>query len=170
MKKNMSAENNLKKLGLQLPPPFLVERTNRVRAIESNNYVFTSGHGPLAPDLTPLVKGKLGCELTVEQGIAAARLTGLNILMTLRGLIGSLDRVTRVVKVQGFVNCAPGFNTPSLIMNGFSDLMIEIFGDRGRHVRSAIGVAELYADMPVEIEVIFEVDKKLPKNKRRKES
>jgi enamine deaminase RidA (YjgF/YER057c/UK114 family) len=153
-----SAETRLRELGIILPPPFRVDRANRVRAVRSGSHIYTSGHGPLSPDLAPLVAGKLGRELTVEQGAAAARLTGLAILGTLRGFLGSLDRVTRVVKVLGFVNCSPGFNTPSLVMNGFSDLMIEVFGERGRHARSAIGVAELYADMPVEIEGIFEID------------
>jgi enamine deaminase RidA (YjgF/YER057c/UK114 family) len=153
----MSAEARLIELGLSLPPAWK-DRANRVRALTSGNYVYMSGHGPsLAPDSTPVVVGKLGRELTVEQGAAAARITGLTILGTLRGHIGSLDRVVRLVRVLGFVNCAPGFNTPSLVMNAFSDLMLDVFGEAGRHTRSAIGVAELYADMPVEIEALFEI-------------
>ena len=152
----MSAESRIRELGITLPPPWRDE-ANRVRALRSGNHVYMSGHGPLDPDSTPIVVGKLGRELTVEQGMAAARLTGLACLGTLRGHLGSLDRVERVVRVLGFVNCAPGFNTPSLVMHGFSDLMVEVFGERGRHTRSAIGVAELYADIPVEIEALFEI-------------
>jgi enamine deaminase RidA (YjgF/YER057c/UK114 family) len=152
----MSAEQRIKELGITLPPPWK-DRENRVRALRSGNHVYMSGHGPLSPDSTPLVVGKLGRELTVEQGNAAARLAGLACLGTLRGQLGNLDRVTRVVRVLGFVNCAPGFNTPSLVMHGFSDLMVQVFGEIGRHTRSSIGVAELYADMPVEVEALFEV-------------
>jgi enamine deaminase RidA (YjgF/YER057c/UK114 family) len=152
----MSAERRLVELGLTLPPPWQ-DKDNRVRALTSGSYVYMSGHGPLSPNSTPLVVGKLGRELDVAQGAAAARITGLAVLGTLRGHIGSLDRVVRLVRVLGFVNCAPGFNTPSLVMNAFSDLMVEVFGEAGRHTRSSIGVAELYADMPVEIEALFEI-------------
>ena len=152
----MSAEQRLKELGLVLPPPW-ADKDNRVRALRSGNHVYMSGHGPLGPNSEPLVTGKLGRELTTEQGAVAARLAGLACLGTLRGNIGSLDRVTRVVRVLGFINCAPGYNTPSLVMHGFSDLMVEVFGEIGRHTRSSIGVAELYADMPVEVEALFEV-------------
>ena len=152
----MSAEQRIKDLGIVLPPPWR-DRDNRVRALQSGNHVYLSGHGPLAPDSTPLVVGKLGRELNVEQGAAAARLTALACLGTLRGSIGDLDRVVRVVRVLGFINCAPGFNTPSLVMNSFSDVMVQVFGEAGRHTRSSIGVAELYADMPLEVETLFEI-------------
>jgi enamine deaminase RidA (YjgF/YER057c/UK114 family) len=153
----MSADKRVRELNLQLPPPWK-DRDNRVRALTSGNHVYMSGHGPLDPESKPLVVGKLGRELTTEQGNAAARLAGLAVLGTLRGHIGSLDRVVRVVRVLGFVNCAPGYNTPSLVMHGFSDLMIQVFGpDIGRHTRSSIGIAELYADMPVEVEALFEI-------------
>lgn len=152
----MGAEQRLREMGITLPPPWKDE-ANRVRALRSGIHVYMSGHGPLAPDNSPLVAGKLGRELSIEQGAAAARLAGLACLGTLRGHLGSLDRVTRVVRVLGFVNCAPGFNTPSNVMHGFSDLMVEVFGEIGRHTRSAIGVAELYADIPVEVEALFEV-------------
>ena len=153
----MSPEQRLARLGLTLPPPFKDE-ANRVRALRSGAHVYMSGHGPLAHDSTPLVVGKLGRELDTEQGAAAARLAGLACLGTLRGhLGGNLGRVTRVVRVLGFVNCAPGYNTPSNVLHGFSDLMVEIFGEAGRHTRSAIGVAELYSDIPVEVEALFEI-------------
>jgi len=153
----MSAEKSIRELGLTLPPAWK-DRDNRVRALTSGNHVYMSGHGPLDPESKPLVTGKLGRELTTEQGNAAARLAGMAVLGTLRGHIGDLDRVVRVVRVLGFVNCAPGYNTPSLVMHGFSDLMIQVFGPGiGRHTRSSIGIAELYADMPVEVEALFEI-------------
>lgn len=152
----MSAEKRLADLGIELPAPFRDE-ANRVRALRSGNHIYMSGHGPLGEGNVPLVSGKLGGTLDIEQGYQAARLTGLCCLSTLRTYLGSLNPVTRVVRVIGFINCAPGFNTPSDVLHGFSDLMIEIFGDAGRHTRSAIGVAELYADIPIEVEALFEV-------------
>ncbi|CAN5258391.1 RidA family protein [soil metagenome] len=153
----MSAEQRLIDKGITLPPPW-ADKYNRVRAQLSGIHVYMSGHGPLAPDSTPLMVGKLGREFGVEQGAAAARLAALATLATLKHKIGSLDRVVRVVKVLGFVNCAPGFNTPSMVMHGFSDVMVDVFGEEiGKHARSSIGIAELYADMPVEIETIFEI-------------
>lgn len=152
----MSHEDRLKALGVTLPPPFKDE-ANRVRALRSGNHIYMSGHGPLGPGNVPYVVGKLGRELSIAQGAEAARLTGLCCLSTLRNHLGSLDTVTRVVRVVGFINCAPGFNSPSDVLNGFSDLMIEVFGESGRHTRSAIGVAELYADIPIEVEALFEV-------------
>lgn len=152
-----SPEQRLRQLGIELPAPW-ADKPNRVRALRSGIHVFMSGHGPLDP-LTdaPLVTGKLGRELSVDQGIAAARLAALGCLGTLRGHLGTLDRVVRVVRVLGFINCAPGFNTPSNVLNGFSDVMLDVFGEAGRHTRSAIGVAELYSDIPVEVEALFEV-------------
>jgi enamine deaminase RidA (YjgF/YER057c/UK114 family) len=150
-------ENKLRLLGIELPPAWK-DDNNRVRALKSGNYVYMSGHGPLNEESAPLIIGKLGSDLTIDQGYYAARITGLRILGTLKGLLGSINPVKRVLKVIGFVNCAPGFNNPSLVMNGFSDLMIEVFGESGRHARSAIGVAELYSNIPVEIEVIFEIE------------
>ena len=152
----MTHEQRLIRLGVVLPPPFKDE-ANRVRAVRSGLHVYMSGHGPLGAGNVPMVVGKLGRELSVQQGVEAARMTGLCCLSTLRTYLGSLDGVTRVVRVLGFINCAPGFNTPSNVLNGFSDLMIEVFGEAGRHTRSAIGVAELYADMPLEVEALFEL-------------
>jgi enamine deaminase RidA (YjgF/YER057c/UK114 family) len=151
-----SNEERLAALGVTLPPPF-ADEANRVRALRSGIHVYMSGHGPLGPGNVPMVSGKLGRELSIAQGREAARLTGLCCLSTLRTYLGTLDPVVRVVRVIGFINCAPGFNTPSDVLHGFSDLMVEVFGEAGRHTRSAIGVAELYADIPVEIEALFEV-------------
>jgi enamine deaminase RidA (YjgF/YER057c/UK114 family) len=151
----VSAERRILELGLTLPPPFRDE-ANRVRALRSGDLIFMSGHGPLAPGNVPYVTGKVGRELGIPEAREAARLTALCTLSTLRAYLGTLDLVTRVVKVTGFINSAPGFNRPSEVMHGFSDLMVEVFGEAGRHTRSAIGVAELYADIPLEVEALFE--------------
>jgi enamine deaminase RidA (YjgF/YER057c/UK114 family) len=105
------------------------------------------------------VKGKVGKDLTVEQGYEAAREVGLNLLATARHHLGSLDKVKRVVKVLGMVNCTDGFGDQPKVINGFSDLMVEVFGDTiGKHARSAVGMAALPMNIPVEIEMILEVD------------
>lgn len=149
-------EERLAALGVTLPPPFKDE-ANRVRALRSGNHIYMSGHGPLGPGNVPMMTGKLGRELSIPQGREAARLAGLCTLATLRTYLGDLNSITRVVRVIGFINCAPGFNTPSDVLHGFSDLMVDVFGEGGRHTRSAIGVAELYADIPIEVEALFEV-------------
>jgi enamine deaminase RidA (YjgF/YER057c/UK114 family) len=149
-------EERLAALGVTLPPPFKDE-ANRVRALRSGNHVYMSGHGPLGAGNVPMMVGKLGGALSIPEGREAARLAGLCTLSTLRSYLGTLDPIVRVVRVIGFINCAPGFNTPSEVLHGFSDLMIDVFGEAGRHTRSAIGVAELYADMPIEVEALFEM-------------
>jgi enamine deaminase RidA (YjgF/YER057c/UK114 family) len=127
-----------------------------VTAVRSGNLLFTSGHGPLK-DGRVAFQGKVGRELTVEQGQEAARLTGLNLLATLRDALGSLDRVRRVVKVLGMVQCADDFTDQPKVINGFSDLVVEVFGDAGRHARSAVGMGSLPFGIPVEIEMIVEI-------------
>ena len=148
-------EQRLAALGVELPPPF-ADDANRVRALRSGNLVFMSGHGPLGPGNVPYVTGKLGRELTVPQGYDAARLAGLCTLSTLRRYLGSLDHVTRVVRVQGFINCAPGFTTPSDVLHGFSDLMVEVFGDAGKHSRAAMGSPSLPRNVTVEVAAVIE--------------
>jgi enamine deaminase RidA (YjgF/YER057c/UK114 family) len=124
----------------------------------SGGLAYVSGHGPIDGS-KPLMQGKVGTDLTAEQGNEAARLTGLSIIASLKHELGDLDRVTRWVKVLGLVNCAPGFSATPGVINGFSDLIIELWGpDRGAHARSAIGVAELPFDIPVEVEAIVEVE------------
>lgn len=118
--------------------------------------IFTSGVGPMEQG-RPAVIGKVGAELTVEQGQAAARLCILNTLTRLEKHLGSLDRVKSVVKLLGFVASAPGFDRQPQVINGASQLLIDIFGEAGRHARSAIGTSELPRGIPVEIEAIFEV-------------
>ncbi|HTX45019.1 MAG TPA: RidA family protein, partial [Solirubrobacteraceae bacterium] len=109
------------------------------------------GHGPIAGEV--MMQGKVGRDLTLEQGQQAARMTGLSILATLNAELGALDRIERVIKVFGMVNCAPGFNQTPAVIDGCSDLLVEIFGDAGRHTRSAVGMAELPFDIAVEIEL-----------------
>ena len=113
------------------------------------------GHGPVNGD--QIVRGKVGSDLTLEQGREAARITGLSILATMQAELGSLDRVERLIKVFGMVNVAPGFNRTPAVIDGCSDLMVEVFGEAGRHTRSAVGLAELPFDIAVEIELIARV-------------
>jgi enamine deaminase RidA (YjgF/YER057c/UK114 family) len=153
----MAAEARLKELNITLPPPG-TPMANYVGAVRVGPLLFLSGHGPLRTDGKPSARGKLGRELTVEQGYKVAREVGLNLLATARASLGSLDRVKRVVKVLGMVNSAEGFGEQPKVINGFSDLMVEVFGDAGKHARSAVGMAELPMGIPVEIEMILEVE------------
>lgn len=150
-----SPEARLKALGIELPsaPKPLASYVSSVR---TGNLVYLAGQGPLAGG-KPTVTGKVGAELTEEEGYKAARATILVSLAALRAEIGSLDRVVRIVKVVGWVNSAPGFTRQPWVINGASDLLIEIFGEAGRHARSAIGANELPLNIPVEIEMIVEV-------------
>jgi enamine deaminase RidA (YjgF/YER057c/UK114 family) len=150
----VSAEEALKRLNIVLPdPPAPV--ANYVRAVRTGNLLFTAGSGP--GPATP--RGKVGRDLTVEQGYQAARETGLNLLAVVRASLGSLDKVRRVVKVLGMVNSAEGFADQPKVINGFSDLMVEVFGEEiGKHARSAVGMAALPNNIPVEIEMIVEVE------------
>ena len=156
MAQEQTPEAKLAALGISLP---VVDKpiANYVKAVRTGNLVFTSGHGPCGP-LQPDQKGKVGTDLTMEQGAAAARATGICLLATLKAELGSLSRVKRIVKVLGMVNAGPAFADQPKVMNGFSDLMVAVFGDRGRHARSAVGMASLPGDMAVEIEMVVEVE------------
>jgi len=150
-----SPEARLKALGLELPPaPKPI--ASYVPAVRTANLVFLAGQGPMA-DGKPTITGKVGGEVSEEQGNKAARATTLVLLAVLRAELGSLDRVARIVKVVGFVNSAPGFTRQPWVMNGASDLLVEIFGEAGRHARSSVGVSELPLNIPVEIELIVEI-------------
>ncbi|RME44069.1 MAG: RidA family protein [Chloroflexi bacterium] len=151
----MSAEQKLRELGLELPaPPEPVAAY--VPAVEANGLLFTSGSGPIE-DGKIKYHGKVGRDLSVEEGYQAARLTMLNLLAVVRQALGSLDRVERIVKVTGLVASAPGFNRQPEVMNGASHVLEALFGEQGRHARSAIGVNELPFDTPVEIEMIVKI-------------
>jgi len=149
-----TAESNLKRKSITLPAP-QSPIGNYVPAVRSGNLLFLAGHGPRPFTL----QGKVGKDLTIEQGYQAARAAGLNLLATTRATLGSLDKVKRVVKVLGMVNSAQGFTDQPKVMNGFSDLMIEVFGEKiGSHARAAVGMAELPSNIPVEIEMVLEVE------------
>ena len=148
-------EARLKAAGIQLPPAQKAI-ANYVPAVRTGNLVFLAGQGPLS-DGKPTITGKVGAEVTEKQGYDAARATILNSLAALRAEIGSLDRVRRIVKLTGWVNSAPGFTRQPFVINGASDLLVEIFGDAGRHARTAVSANELPFNIPVEIEIIVEV-------------
>ena len=154
----MAAESRLKEKNITLPTPN-TPVANYVGAVRAGNLLFVSGHGPLRTDGKPAVRGKVGRELSVEQGYQVARDVGLSLLATVRANLGSLDKVRRVVKVLGMVSSAEGFGDQPKVINGFSDLMVEVFGEGiGKHARSAVGMAELPVGIPVEIEMILEVE------------
>ena len=153
----MGAEAYLKEKNITLPPP-PVPVANYISAVRVGNLLFCAGHGPLRADGTPSVRGKLGRDLSIEQGYRAAREVGLNLLATVRANLGSLDNVKKVVKVLGMVNSDEGFGDQPKVINGFSDLIVDVFGEAiGKHARSAVGMAALPSGIPVEIEMILEV-------------
>jgi L-ascorbate metabolism protein UlaG (beta-lactamase superfamily)/enamine deaminase RidA (YjgF/YER057c/UK114 family) len=148
-------EGRLAQLGIELPePPSPV--ANYVNGVQTGNLIFLAGKGPMAPDGTE-VRGKLGADITIEEGYEAARLTAVNQLAVLKAMLGDLSRVVRVVKVLGMVNSDPDFVDQPAVINGFSDLIVEVFGDRGRHARAAVGMATLPRGQAVEIELVVEV-------------
>ena len=148
----MGAEQNIKDLGIELPEP-VQPVANYVRWVQTGNLLFISGTGPG----NETQRGKLGSTMSVDEGYAAAREVGLQILSTARDALGDLDRVTRVVKVLGMVNSTPDFEDHPKVINGCSDLFIEVFGEAGRHTRSAVGFVALPGQIPVEIECTMEV-------------
>jgi enamine deaminase RidA (YjgF/YER057c/UK114 family) len=150
------AETKLKEKGIVLTPPSNPV-ANYVNAVRVGNMLYLAGKGPSKADNT-MITGKVGRELTIEQGYEAARLTAINHLAVIRNELGSLNRVKRIVKVFGMVNCTEDFKDQPKVINGYSDLMVEIFGDRGKHARSAVGMYALPFNMAVEVEVIVEVE------------
>lgn len=152
-------DERLEELGLELPEPFSAPpgiefKFDLVRVSGGIGYV--SGHVPMDGSEV-LMRGRVGDGLSVEDGYEAARLTTLSILASLRAELGDLDRVSGWVKALGLVQCAPGFDKPPAVINGFSDLVLELWGEAGHHARSAIGAEQLPFDVPVEIEAIVEV-------------
>jgi enamine deaminase RidA (YjgF/YER057c/UK114 family) len=151
----MGAEARLSVLKLELPPAPKPVATY-VTAVRHGDLLYVSGHGPLRPDGS-MITGRLGETMDVPGGQAAARQTGLAILATVRAHLGSLDKVVRLIKTLGMVNCTPDFADQPRVINGFSDLMKEVFGDAGVGARSAVGMGALPAGIAVEIEAIFQV-------------
>ncbi|MBI4337335.1 MAG: RidA family protein [Chloroflexi bacterium] len=151
----MTPEQKLKEMGLTLPPAPKPAATY-VTAVRSGNMLYTSGHVALRADGTR-IEGKLGKDLTVEQGYEAAKATGLNLLATLKSVLGDLDRIKQVVRVVGMVNAAPDFTSHPQVVNGCSDLFGQVLGERGKHVRTAVGVGSLPFNVAVEIDVVVEV-------------
>jgi len=152
----MSAEVRLKELGIELPTR-MTPVANYVPAVRTGNLLFLSGAGPIKPDGSPL-RGKLGADMDVPAGQEAARLVALQLLAAIRDELGSLDRVSRVVKVLCMVNSTPDFGQQPQVANGASDLFVALWGEAGRHARSAVGMASLPVGIAVEIEMIVEVN------------
>lgn len=148
-------EERLEELGIQLVVPN-PPTANYLKAKRSGNRVYLSGHGPDKPDGTQVI-GKLGADLTLEQGVEAARFTGISLLSSLKAEIGDLNKVKSIVKALGMVNADPSFTNHSQVINGFSDLMVEVFGEKGKHARSAVGMSSLPSNIAVEIELIVEI-------------
>lgn len=153
--KGTDVENRLKELGIQLIMP-TPPTANYLKAVRMGNMVYLSGHGPDKPEGGQVI-GKLGSDLSIEQGQQAARLVGISLLSSLKAEIKDLNKVKRIVKVLGMVNAVPTFERHSQVINGFSDLMVEVFGENGKHARSAVGVSSLPSNIPVEIEMIVEL-------------
>jgi enamine deaminase RidA (YjgF/YER057c/UK114 family) len=152
----MGAEENLKKLGIDLGT-VSAPVANYVNAVRTGNLLFLAGKGP-RPDANGVrPRGKLGRDFTVEQGYQQARTVGLDLLAVMRQELGSLDKVSRVVKVLGMVNAVPEFTDHPKVINGCSDLFVEVLGEAGKHARSAVGMGSLPMGIPVEIECIVEV-------------
>lgn len=148
-------EAKLKELKIELSP---VEKpiANYVHTVRTGNLLFLSGKGPSKEGI--FITGKVGKDLTLEEGKAAARLTAINQLSVLKAELGNLNKVKRIVKVLGMVNCEADFKDHPKVINGFSDLMVEVFGEKGKHARSAVGMCSLPNNMAVEIELIVEIE------------
>ena len=154
--KAQDAETKLKEKGIVLATPGKPV-ANYVNVVRVGNLLFLAGKGPTNPDGTNIT-GKVGKDLTIEQGYEAARLTAINHLAVLKAELGSLNKVKRIVKVLGMVNCTEDFKDQPKVINGYSDLMVAIFGDKGKHARSAVGMYALPSNIAVEVEVIVEVE------------
>ncbi|MEF8816720.1 MAG: RidA family protein [Salinibacter sp.] len=149
-------EQRIQEMGIELREP-TPPTANYVKAVQKDDLIFLSGHGPDKPD-GGIVTGKVGGNaLSVKEGQEAARLTGISMLSTLQRELGDLNRVEQVVKVTGMVNAQPDFTQHSQVVNGFSDLMVKVFEDRGRHARAAVGMGSLPGNIPIEVEMIVEV-------------
>lgn len=149
-------EARLDSMGIELGEPS-APTANYVKAVRTGNLIFLSGHGPVKPD-GGLMTGKVGADLSVKEGQKAARLTGIDMLTTLKSELEDLNDVEQIVKVTGMVNASTDFTQQSQVVNGFSNLMTEVFGNRGKHARAAVGMGSLPGNIPTEIEMIVEVE------------
>lgn len=149
-------EQRLTELGVELPEPSSPV-ANYVNAVTTGNLVFLAGKGPKKAD-GEYITGKVGADLTEEEGYEAARIAGINQLAALKAEIGNLDRVVRIVKVTGMVNCTPDYGNQPEVVNGFSDLMVEVFGEKGKHARAAVGMGSLPRNIAVEVEMVVEIE------------
>ena len=151
----MKTEARLKELGIELPAT-TSPMANYVNAVRTGNLLYLAGKGPGQPG-KPLPTGKVGRDFSIEQGYRLARETGLNLISVMKAELGDLDKVVRIVKVLGMVNATSEYGHQPEVINGCSDLFVEVFGERGKHARSAVGMGSLPRGIPVEIEVIVEV-------------
>ncbi len=151
----MSIEQRLRELGIELPP-LPPPAGNYVSFVQTGNLLYLAGSGPHTKD-GKLPTGKVGADVSVEEAYQHARSVGLVQIARMKDALGSLDRVNRIVKVLGMVNAVPEFGDQPKVINGFSDLMVEVFGDKGRHARSAVGMGSLPFGITVEVEAIVEV-------------
>ncbi|HXZ45986.1 MAG TPA: RidA family protein [Pseudolabrys sp.] len=149
-------EKKLASLGVTLPTP-ASPIANYVPFVRSGNALVVSGQICFGPDGKLVARGQLGDAVSIEDGQKAARACAINLLAQVKAALGDLDKVSRVVRLGGFINSAPGFTEGPKVMNGASDLMVNVFGDKGRHARSTVGVAALPADAAVEVEGLFEI-------------
>ena len=149
-------DKKMKELGIELFTPSK-PIGNYVKAVRTGNLLYLAGHGPTKADGTNIT-GKVGKDLTTEQGYEAAKQVGVAMLSTLKAELGDLNKVKRIVKVLGMVNCTENFVDQPKVMNGFSDLMVAVFGDKGKHARSAVGMYALPSNIAVEVEIIVELE------------
>lgn len=152
----MQIEKRLEELGITLPAA-ATPVANYVTTVQTGNLVFTSGHGPGTGE-GKIYKSQLGTDAEIEDGYQSARQVGINLIGTLKQALGDLDRIQRIVKVVGFVNSASTFTDQPAVVNGASDLFVEVFGDKGKHTRSAVGMSQLPGGIPVEVEMVVEID------------
>ena len=153
---NWDANAKVKELGIKLKTPS-TPLANYVHAVRSGNQLYLSGKGPQKSDGS-YITGKVGADLSIEQGYEAGRLTGIAQLAVLKAELGDLNKVKRVVKVLGMVNSDPNFADQPKVVNGYSDLMVAVFGDKGKHARSAVGMAGLPGNIAIEVEMIVEIE------------
>jgi enamine deaminase RidA (YjgF/YER057c/UK114 family) len=152
----MSAEDRIKELGIELPtPPGPVG--NYIGATRTGNLIYLSGHGPRNADGS-MISGKVGADMDIDEAYAVARIVGLGLMATLKAHIGDLNKVKQVIKTLGMVNAVPEFNDHPKVINGASDLFVDVFGDAGRGARSAVGMGSLPNQIPVEVEMIIEIE------------